>query len=160
MHGIVERAGQRMAVQWRTFDPRPLAGLDELTPYAALQKERGVAPAAITATATLAVPVASLATAPLAAPLPASIASRTGGRPLASSLPIATLSPPGSRLAWNELPQYRGRLMQVWTAHNPPRTVTRVDANAGELNVKAHLTGGSANYRIARGAFLRATLIQ
>ena len=155
MHGIVERGGQRMAVQWRTFDPRPLPGLDELTPYAALQKERGGDPSA-------AVPVAAATAATAAtAPLSPSIASRTGGRPLASSLPTAsTLAPPGSRLAWNELPRYRGRLMQVWTAHNPPHTVTLLDANAGELSVKAHLTGGSALYRIGRTAFLRATLIQ
>lgn len=157
MHGLLERGGQRFAVQWRRFDPKPLQGLDKWTTHAALQKERGVDPfAARTARAAEAAGITA-ATAPLAS----SIASRTGGRPLASSLPTAsTLAPPGSKLPWGELGRYRGRVMQIWTAHNPPRTVTLLDANASELSVKVHLTGGSALYRIAKGAFLRATLIQ
>lgn len=157
MHGLLERGGQRLAVQWRRFDPKPLQGLDKWTTYAALQKERGLDPFAARTARAAEVAGITAATAPRAS----SIASRTGGAPLASSLPTAsTLAPPGSRLPWNELTRYRGRVMQIWTAHNPPRTVTLLDANAGELSVKAHLTGGSALYRIARGAFLRATLIQ
>ena len=79
----------------------------------------------------------------------------------ASSLPSAsTLAPPGTQLSWGDLARYEGRVLQIWTAHNPPRTMTLLDASGSELSVRAILGGGHANYRIGKSAFLRATLIQ
>jgi len=164
MNPILERGGQRLAVQWRKFDPRPLQGLDELTPYAALQKERGIEPSGVATAATAAMPAATTAKAPsTTANAPAARASSLPppAKAYASSLPTAsTLAPPGTQLSWGELARYKGHVLQVWTAHNPPRTMTLLDANGGELSVRAILGGGHANYRIGKSAFLRATLIQ
>ena len=164
MNPILERGGQRLAVQWRKFDPRPLQGLDELTPYAALQKERGIEPSGVATAATAAMPAATTAKAPsTTANAPAARASSLPppAKAYASSLPTAsTLAPPGTQLSWGELERYKGHVLQVWTAHNPPRTMTLLDANGGELSVRAILGGGHANYRIGKSAFLRATLIQ
>ena len=178
MNPILERAGQRLAVQWRRFDPRPLQGLDALTPYAALEKERNGAGASTGATtaasapATTAATAAPAATTPAQAPAPSPtanapvIATRASSLPApakayASSLPAAsTLAPPGTQLSWGELARYEGHVLQIWTAHNPPRTMTLLDANTSELSVRAKLGGGHANYRIGKSAFLRATLIQ
>ena len=168
MNPVLERGGQRLAVQWRRFDPRPLPGLDELTPYAALEKERtGVDPKAGKAPSQAATAPASVS-APAAAPVANVPTSTTGlsrlpapAKAYASSLPTAsTLAPPGSQLSWGELARYEGHVMQIWTAHNPPRTMTLLDANGSELSVRAKLGGGHANYRIGKSAFLRATLIQ
>ncbi len=166
MNPVIERGGQRWAVQWRRFDPRPLPGLDELTPYAALEKERaGVDPTARKAASPAAPPPASvLASAPVAnVPTTATRASslQAPAKAYASSLPSAsTLAPPGTQLSWGDLARYEGRVLQIWTAHNPPRTMTLLDANGSELSVRAKLGGGHANYRIGKSAFLRATLIQ
>ncbi len=166
MNPVLERGGQRWAVQWRRFDPRPLPGLDELTPYAALEKERaGVDPTARKAASPAAPPPASvLASAPVAnVPTTATRASslQAPAKAYASSLPSAsTLAPPGTQLSWGDLARYEGRVLQIWTAHNPPRTMTLLDANGSELSVRAKLGGGHANYRIGKSAFLRATLIQ
>ncbi len=166
MNPVIERGGQRWAVQWRRFDPRPLPGLDELTPYAALERERaGVDPTARKAASPAAPPPASvLASAPVAnVPTTATRASslQAPAKAYASSLPSAsTLAPPGTQLSWGDLARYEGRVLQIWTAHNPPRTMTLLDANGSELSVRAKLGGGHANYRIGKSAFLRATLIQ
>lgn len=154
INGILERGGQRTAVAWRQFDPRPLRGLDDVTPYVALQRELGIDP--------FGVGMSASATAEVGAAGGAKVASAPArASSYASSLPVAsTLAAPGSQLPWSELGRYRGHLMQVWTAHNPPRTITLLDANARELSVKASLGGGHANYRIGRSAFLRATLVQ
>jgi hypothetical protein len=158
MNPVLERGGQRLAVQWRRFDPRPLQGLDELTPYAALEKERaGIDPTAgKTASPTAPSPVANV---PAAVTRASSL--QAPAKVYASSLPTAsTLASPGTQLSWGELARYEGRVMQIWTAHNPPRTMTLLDANGSELSVRAKLGGGHANYRIGKSAFLRATLIQ
>jgi len=161
MNGILERKGQRLAVQWRQFDPRPLKHLEELTPFAALQKERGVNPSAQPVTAEAAATVAA-GTPPAA--VTASVAAATPNVPASTPQPApaaaAALASPGSQLAWNDLPRYRGHLLFIWTEHNPPRQMTLVDANVRELNVRARLGGGHASYRIGRDAFLRATLVE
>jgi hypothetical protein len=81
------------------------------------------------------------------APSPASSAPTTGVRP-------------GARLEWSVLPNYRGRLVRIWTMHNPPRTVEILSADANAVRVTARLGGGNAEYTIQRPGFLRATLIQ
>ena len=161
MNGILERKGQRLAVQWRQFDPRPLRDLESLTPFAALQRERGIDPSSPVATAAATPQPGAVGT---SANVPAAVvpAVPPPGKQYASSLPTSApaVLPPGSQLAWNDLPRYRGHLLFIWTEHNPPRQMTLVDANARELNVSAYLGGGHANYRIGKGAFIRATLIQ
>src|SRR5688500_10371039 len=106
MNPVLERGGQRMAVQWRKFDPRPLQGLDELTPYAALQKELGGDPAGTSAGVST---VAEVPATPAPAPSPATnapvvVSQATSSPPpakaYASSLPTAsTLAPAGSQLS-------------------------------------------------------------
>jgi hypothetical protein len=163
MNPVLERGGQRWAVQWRRFDPRPLPGLDELTPYAALEKERaGVDPTAARATSASAASVpAAVAVANVPAPTTPAPGLSAPAKAYASSLPTASMQTPlGTQLSWGELARYEGRVMQIWTAHNPPRTMTLLDANGSELSVRAKLGGGHANYRIGKSAFLRATLLQ
>ena len=173
MNGILERKGQRLAVQWRQFDPRPLKHLEELTPFAALQRERGVDPSAQPVIAEAATPNTG------AQPQPSAPGAATGtattamaaasntpaGTSAATSTPqpapaAAALAAPGTQLAWSDLPRYRGHLLYIWTEHNPPRQMTLMDANGRELNVRVRMGGGQANYRIGKDAFLRATLIE
>ena len=79
----------------------------------------------------------------------------------ASSLPSATPAmAPGGRLDWEDLPAMQGHMLQVFTMHNAPRTALLISVDANEAHVRARMPGGSADYRISREAFLRATLIQ
>jgi len=155
MHGLLERDGRRLAVQWRRFDPHPLPGLDEgMATWAALVRERGGAPA--TAPAGMAVGTAG----------PAAAASAPGAVPAVATraadgvVSHANLIAPGATLAWTDLGGLQGRWIQVWTAHNAPRQVLVLGQEGRQLRVRARLGGGHADYRIDREAFLRATLVQ
>jgi hypothetical protein len=64
------------------------------------------------------------------------------------------------RLEWSALPEYRGRLVRIWTMHNPPRTVEILSGDANSIRVVARLGGGQGEYTIQREAFLRATLVR
>jgi hypothetical protein len=168
MDPVLERGGQRRAVAFARIDPRALKGLEEVTPYVALQRERGIDPlgsrVATPAGAQGAPAAAAMQVAASSTAIPAAVGAPKApvrASSYASSLPVAsTLAAPGTQLRWSELARYRGHVLQVWTAHNPPRTMLLLDANAGELSVKATLGGGHANYRIGKSAFLRATLVQ
>jgi hypothetical protein len=168
MDPVLERGGQRRAVAFARIDPRALKGLEEVTPYVALQRERGIDPlgsrVATPAGAQGAPAAAAMQVAASSTAIPAVVGAPKApvrASSYASSLPVAsTLAAPGTQLRWSELARYRGHVLQVWTAHNPPRTMLLLDANAGELSVKATLGGGHANYRIGKSAFLRATLVQ
>src|SRR5688500_18444542 len=145
MNPVLEHGGQRMAVQWRKFDPRPLQGLDELTPYAALQNERGIDPSGVATAASVPMPAATTTTAEVPSPSPSAnvpAAARASSlpppaKPYASSLPTAsTLSPPGTQLSWGELARYAGRVLEIWTSHDPPRTMTLPAAHGTESSVR------------------------
>ena len=141
MHGILDRGGRRIAVQWRRFDPRPLPARDTGTAtYAALVAERAGVPAGGS------VPVQSRPA--LAASTPDGVVSH------------ANLISPGSTVAWDDLGGLQGRWIQVWTAHNAPRHVMVLGMDRGQLHVRARLGGGHADYRITRDAYLRARLVQ
>ena len=147
MQGIVDRGGKRLPVQWRRFDARPLpARADGTATYAALLAERDGGPAGLAATQ-------GRATAGLASSLPA---SSTGDGVISH----ANLISPGSTVAWTDLGQLQGHWIQVWTAHNAPRHVMVLGMDRGQLQVRARLGGGHADYRITRDAFLRARLVQ
>jgi hypothetical protein len=108
---------------------------------------------AATSTSTLAStsPPATVATPPIStSPLPAPVApAEAAGEPRA-----------GARLAWEDLPAYRGRLVRIWTVHNPPRTVEVLSADAESLRVSARLGGGNAEYTVQRPGFIRARLVR
>jgi len=141
MHGILDRGGKRVAVQWRRFDPRPLPARETGTAtYAALLAERAGVPAD-GAEPVQARPVAATST-------PDGVVSH------------ANLISPGSTVAWEDLGGLQGRWIQVWTAHNAPRHVMVLGMDRGQLHVRARLGGGHADYRITRGAYLRARLVQ
>ena len=147
MHGVLDRGGKRLAVQWRRFDARPLpARAGGTATYAALVAERGGGPASADG-------APSRVTAGLASSAPAS----TGPDGVVSH---ANLISPGATVAWPDLDQLRGRWIQVWTAHNAPRHVMVLGMDRGQLQVRARLGGGHADYRITREAFLRARLVQ
>lgn len=154
MHGILERDGRRLAVQWRRFDPRPLPGLDAgMATWDALVRERGGAQATPAGPITAATGPSPVVADPVARPAVASPAADGG-------VSHANLISPGATLAWADLGGLQGRWIQVWTAHNAPRQVLVLGLDGRQLRVRARLGGGHADYRIDREAFLRATLIQ
>lgn len=142
MHGILERNGKRLTVQWRRFDPRPLPARETGTAtYAALLAERAGTPAAGASPPAHATPAVATST-------PDGVVSH------------ANLISPGSTVAWEDLGGLQGRWIQVWTAHNAPRHVMVLGMDRGQLHVRARLGGGHADYRITRDAYLRARLVQ
>jgi hypothetical protein len=138
MDASLEHNGRRLPVRWRRFDPRPLPGRDKgVATQAALVAERGgIAAEPVQATAAMAT-------------------SRGDG-----IISHANLISPGSTVGWDDLGALQGRWIQLWTAHNAPRHVMVLGMDRGQLQVRARLGGGHADYRITRGAFLRARLVQ
>jgi hypothetical protein len=98
-------------------------------------------------------PTTAAPSAPATATVPAAAAS--AGTPPSAPAPTRR----GARLDWASLPNYRGRLVRIWTMHNPPRTVEILSGNAASIRVSARLGGGNAEYTIQREGFLRATLV-
>lgn len=104
---------------------------------------------------------AAAAAAPVAQSTTASARAAATATPAASSS-AATTAPAhrGSVLSWEELHNYRGRLLEISTLHNPPQLMTVSVVSPGELTVQAQVAGGRADYRITRDAFVRAVLVQ
>ena len=117
-------------------------------------------PVAIVATPSV-VTSANAMPVPIPAPTRGPTFTAAGHRITASSLPMAKTGPKaGTPLAWSDLPNYRGRVIRVWTVHNEPSTVNLLDAEGAAIRVMARLGGGHAEYTIQREGFLRASLIQ
>ena len=57
----------------------------------------------------------------------------------ASSLPATAAASgglkSGAKLEWTQLPQMRGRIVRIWTMHNPPRTVEILSADGAAIRV-------------------------
>jgi hypothetical protein len=147
----LEHGGQQMTVQWRGTQPRPLDAGGGAT-FAAMTKENGGnAPA-----------VGSVREEPVAV----AVSSLHGAvqqpqSQYASSLPqVQPQVQPGARLGWEDLAQVQGRMLQVFTMHNEPRTAMLMSVNGKEAHVRARMPGGHADYRVQREAFVRAILIQ
>lgn len=117
-------------------DPTPAA--NEVAPLAATPEPPPVAPA----------------------PSPTQTPVTVPRRPSTASITPAPPSTRRQRLAWNDLPNYRGRMVRIWTVHNPPRTVEILSGGESSLRVTARLGGGRAEYTIQREGFIRATLVQ
>ena len=133
MDASLEHNGRRLPVRWRRFEPRPLPG------------EGKAARAALAADGS-----------PDAAPAKGPPATSRGD----GIISHANLISPGSTVGWDDLGALQGRWIQVWTAHNAPRHVMVLGMDRGQLQVRARLGGGHADYRITRDAFLRARLVQ
>jgi hypothetical protein len=147
----LEHGGQQVAVQWRGITPRPLDAKGGSTFAAMTQENGGNAPA-----------VGSVREAPAAV----AVSSLHGAVQQAQSS-YASSSPqvqpqiaPGTRLSWEQLSQVQGRMLQVFTMHNEPRTAMLMSVNGSEAHVRARMPGGHADYRVSREAFVRAILIQ
>ena len=97
---------------------------------------------------------------PSVAPTDAASDTATVSMPIDSVAAALPSLRPGARLQWSDLLLLQGRLVRVWTVHNPPRTVEILTANGNTLRVTARLGGGNAEYTIQRGAFLRASLVR
>lgn len=150
MSARLEHGSQQGDVVFSGTAPRPLAAGDGAT-FAALTKENG---GTVPSVGNVSTPKSAIVASPVAANAPAQ-------PQYASSLPTATPAvAPGGRLAWDDLPAMQGHMLQVFTMHNAPRTALLVSVDANEAHVRARMPGGSADYRISREAFLRATLIQ
>lgn len=122
-------------------------------------------PTTIAPPATAATKPAEVSITPAEAALkPAGAAVAVNPRIKASSLPTANSTSsgmkPGMKLEWPQLPKLRGRVVRIWTMHNPPRTVEILSADGDTIRVSARIGGGAAEYTIQRQGFLRATLIQ
>jgi hypothetical protein len=147
----LEHGGQQVAVQWRGTTPRPLDAKGGSTFAAMTQENGGSAPA-----------VGSVREEPVAV----AVSSLHGAvqqaqSSYASSLPQAQPQvAPGARLTWEQLSLVQGRMLQVFTMHNEPRTAMLMSVNGKEAHVRARMPGGHADYRVQREAFVRAILIQ
>ena len=107
-------------------------------------------------TTSVSVPAAAKASASASA-----TANATAGAAPAASPPASVArAHRGSVLAWEELHNYRGRLLEISTLHNPPQLMTVSVVSPAELTVQAHVGGGRADYRISRDAFVRAVLME
>lgn len=119
-------------------------------------------PAEAPAKATASVTPAEAALKPAGAAVPVDPA--LAARIKASSLPATAAASgglkSGAKLEWTQLPQMRGRIVRIWTMHNPPRTVEILSADGAAIRVSARIGGGAAEYTIQRQGFLRATLVQ
>lgn len=146
-------------------------------PQASVATDSAATTSTATATESIDALIAARVAAANAAKTPAAVATdadaaqapdtATSAEPIAASesanpeTPVASIAPRrGSQLQWTDLTAMQGRLVRIWTVHNPPRTVEILGANAGELRVGARLGGGNAEYTIQRSAFLRATFVQ
>ncbi len=134
MDASLEHNGRRLPVRWHQFEPRPLPGGGKAV-RAVLAADGG---------------------SPGAAPAKSAAAISRGD----GIISHANLISPGSTVGWDDLGALQGRWIQVWTAHNAPRHVMVLGMDRGQLQVRARLGGGHADYRITREAFLRARLVQ
>ena len=76
--------------------------------------------------------------------------SRESAPQYASSLPQAAPTiAPGQRLGWDDLSHVQGRMLQVFTMHNEPRTAILMSVNRTEAHVRANMPGGHADYRVS-----------
>jgi hypothetical protein len=102
------------------------------------------------------VPVPAVSTPRPTTPPPKAAPARPAG-------PRIERAPPVMRretLAWEDLARHRGRLVRLWTVHNPPRTVQLLELEGDTARVRAKLGGGVAEYTVRRSGFIKATLIQ
>ncbi len=168
MQGMLERERRKLLVGFARIQPRPLAGHDSMTTYAAMVKEGSVAGAVPAAAA---VPVAIVAS-------PVAVAPQAPAAPsLPSALPAAALSPAaaatataapavvapaqrGDEVAWSELPKYLDREFAITTAHMGTREVRLLEAGKGEITVEGSVRGGRVTNRIHPDGFIRAVLIR
>lgn len=153
----LEHGSRTVPVQWRGTAPRPL-DMEDGVVYAAIVKENGgVAPAV--AAPVVAVPVA--ATQPRVQPqAPVAPAPQRPQYASSYATPPPPQMAPGGRINWEDLPQYEGRMLQVFTMHAPPRTATLLSVSGNSAQVRAPMQGGHADFRISREAFVKATLIR
>lgn len=101
------------------------------------------------------------ATAPEPGPLTSDGATRAAETaPATPPASVPTPAPARRRIEWEDLPRYQGRLVRIWTMHNPPRTVEILSGDADALRVAVRLGGGQGEYTIQREGFLRATLVR
>ncbi len=140
--------------------PPPIPPVATPVSAAAIPADPPTEPVAAVATPSPVAPANAMPV-PIPAPTRGPAFSASGHRITASSLPAAKTGPiAGTPLTWSELPNYRGRVIRVWTVHNEPSTVNLLEADAAAIRVKARLGGGHAEYTIQREGFLRASLIQ
>lgn len=145
MTGIIEREGRKIPAVWSQTNARPLAGLDTMATYAAMQKEQGtVAPVSVAAPGVPAAAATPLATAAIA-PVP---------------VVAAPLAVRGDVVAWEDLPKYIDRDFEITTSHMGTRDIILVAADANEITVNGSVQGGRVQNRIYRDGFIRAVLIR
>jgi hypothetical protein len=150
--------------------PPPVAATAPTTANPA-PAESPVEPAASDAAPTVAAP----STAPAATPVPAQPAhlaaagvaalspeARARIKVPSNAAPVAPSDGlrAGMPLEWPQLLTLRGRMVRIWTMHNPPRTVEILSGEGNALRVVTRVGGGNAEYTIQREAFLRASLIR
>ncbi|NUS60065.1 MAG: hypothetical protein HOQ01_03875 [Lysobacter sp.] len=154
MQGKLEHGGADVAVQWRGTTPRPLDAAGGAT-FAAMTKENGGAAPAV---GSVSEPPKEVTVSTVQNGVQT---SREAAPQYASSLPQAAPTiTPGQRLGWDDLAHVQGRMLQVFTMHNEPRTAMLMSVNGNEAHVRARMPGGHADYRVSREAFVRAVLIQ
>lgn len=173
MNGIFEREGNKVAALWSTTNARPLAGLDTMATFAAMQKEVGyVAPVGGTPVAAatpevVSQPVAAQAVvAPVAPGAVAAPVAAAAPSPVSAASPVAVPAPValakrGDEVAWEDLPRYVDRDLEITTSRMGKRDVVLVAASAGEITVWGSVAGGGrVQNRLYRDGFIKAVLIR
>jgi hypothetical protein len=115
-------------------------------------------PAPRTASAIPATPLAMPPLARFVTPAPES-ATRAAILSTARVMPTRPAATAPKPLSWNELRTARGRTIEIWTIHSPPRRVQILEFSDDALRVSFRIkNSGEATFSIKREAFLRAML--
>lgn len=172
-----EPAGDSAAATAAPTTPPPGATAADATPApvaapAATSASPTPADPAVEATAGVAAPSGAAPGAAAPPPVPAHLAAagvaalspeaRARIKVPSNAAPVAPADGlrPGAPLEWPQLLTLRGRMVRIWTMHNPPRTVEILSTEGNALRVVTRVGGGNAEYTIQREGFLRASLIR
>jgi hypothetical protein len=168
-----ERSGRSYPLEPGLRTERPLADYDSrVATWTLIERERaaqGRRASATTATADASLPEAPTTTVAAVTP-PASIAVSPPTSALASpsARPAVAAAVDSNddwapdvieqpdRLQWEALTGMVGERVRVWTRHSGPRVVELLAINGDQLQVRAQMGGGAAEFRIRREAFLYA----
>ena len=154
LNGFMEREGHKVAAVWSTTNARPLAGLENLSTYAAMLKEQGYVAPTPSNSAVVAANV------PVAATTAATAATAAAAPAAAPSASPSAMAKRGDEIAWADLPRYIDHDFVVTTSHMGTRDIVLVAANATEITVDGSVEGGHVQNRIYRDGFIRAVLIR
>lgn len=172
-----ERGGRSLPLEPGLRTERPLADYDSrVATWTLIERERAAQAGPQSAsTSTLssddgATPSAQTTTVASIAPVSPSVPQASAAPVSSSARPVAAVEQSAGdnddwapdlieqpdRLSWEALAGLTGERVRVWTRHSGPRVVELLAVDAAQLQVRAQMGGGAAEFRIQREAFLYA----